>query len=92
MPATSAETILTVGAKSNPNSVAGAITNQIKEFGRSYVRAIGSDAVNQANKAIAISRGQLASTHVDVIMIPGFVEVLISGETKTALQYIVEPR
>jgi stage V sporulation protein S len=92
MPTTGAETILTVGATSNPKSVAGAITHQVKEYGKATVRAIGERAVNQTNKALAIARGQLVQCNVDAVFVLGFVDVKINDEKRTALQYSVGPR
>ena len=48
---------LKVGAKSNPNSVAGALANVFREKGSVEIQAIGAGALNQAIKAIAIARG-----------------------------------
>ena len=48
---------LKVGAKSNPNSVAGALANVMREKGSVEVQAIGAGALNQAIKGIAIARG-----------------------------------
>lgn len=48
---------LKVGTKSNPNSVAGALANVIREKGVLEIQAIGAGALNQSIKAIAIARG-----------------------------------
>ena len=48
---------LKVGTKSNPNSVAGALANVIRQSGNVEIQAIGAGALNQAIKAIAIARG-----------------------------------
>lgn len=52
--------ILKISSKSNVNSVAGALTAQIKEFGKSEMQAVGAGALNQAVKAVAIARGFVA--------------------------------
>ena len=49
--------ILKVSAKSNPNSVAGALAGVIRETGSAEMQAIGAGALNQAVKAVAIARG-----------------------------------
>ena len=49
--------MLKVGAKSNPNSVAGALANVFREKGIVEIQAIGAGALNQAIKAVAIARG-----------------------------------
>jgi stage V sporulation protein S len=84
--------ILKVSAKSVPNSVAGAIAGVIREKGMVEVQAVGAGAANQAIKAIAIARGYLAPTGLDVVCIPAFTSVVIDGEERTAIRLIVEPR
>lgn len=49
--------ILKVSAKSNPNSVAGALAGVLRERGSAEIQAIGAGALNQAVKAVAIARG-----------------------------------
>ena len=49
--------VLKVSAKSNPNSVAGALAGVIRERGCAEMQAIGAGALNQAVKAVAIARG-----------------------------------
>ncbi len=84
--------ILKVSSKSAPNSVAGAIAGVIREHGSVEIQAVGASAVNQAIKAIAIARGYLAPTGVELICIPAFVNVVIDGEDRTAVKLIVEVR
>ena len=43
--------VLKVAAKSNPNSVAGALAGVIREKGKAEMQAIGAGALNQAIKA-----------------------------------------
>ena len=43
--------ILKVSAKSNPNSVAGALAGVLRERGTAEMQAIGAGALNQAIKA-----------------------------------------
>ena len=84
--------ILKISTKSNPNSVAGAIAGLIKERGRAEMQAIGAGALNQAIKAIAIARGFVAPSGVDLICIPAFTEVRIEEEERTGIKLAVEPR
>lgn len=84
--------ILKISTKSNPNSVAGAIAGLIKEKGRAEMQAIGAGALNQAIKAIAIARGFVAPSGVDLICIPAFTEVKIEDEERTGIKLVVEPR
>lgn len=84
--------ILKVSTRSIPNSVAGAIAGVIRESGSVEVQAVGAGACNQAIKAVAIARGYLAPTGVDLICIPAFASVMIDEEERTAIKIIVEPR
>ena len=81
--------ILKVAAKSNPNSVAGAIASVFREKGKVELQAVGAGAVNQAVKAIAISRGYVAPSGVDLVCIPAFTDIEINGEERTAIKFIV---
>jgi stage V sporulation protein S len=84
--------ILKVSATSKPSAVAGAIAGVMREKGRAEVQAIGAGAVNQAIKAVAIARGYLAPSGLDVVCIPSFTDVIINDEERTAIRLIVEPR
>ena len=48
--------------------------------------------INQAIKAIAIARGFIAPSGKNIICIPAFSDILIDGEEKTAIKFIVETR
>jgi stage V sporulation protein S len=84
--------VLKVSAKSNPNSVAGALAGVLRERGTAELQAIGAGALNQAVKAVAIARGFVAPSGVDLICIPAFTDIVIDGEDRTAIKLIVEPR
>lgn len=84
--------ILKVSARSVPNSVAGAIAGVIREKGAVEVQTVGAGASNQAVKAVAIARGYLAPSGIDLICIPAFANVVIDNEERTAIKLIVEPR
>ncbi|NSW89972.1 MAG: stage V sporulation protein S [Firmicutes bacterium] len=84
--------VLKVSAKSNPNSVAGALAGVIREKGTAEMQAIGAGAINQAIKAIAIARGFVAPSGMELICIPAFTDIVIDGEERTAIKLIVEPR
>jgi stage V sporulation protein S len=84
--------ILKVSAKSNPNSVAGALAGVLREQGTAEIQAIGAGALNQAVKAVAIARGFVAPSGVDLICIPAFTDIIIDGEDRTAIRLLVEPR
>ena len=84
--------VLKVSAKSNPNSVAGALAGVIRERGCAEMQVIGAGALNQAVKAVAIARGFVAPSGIDLICIPAFTDITIESEERTAIKLIVEPR
>ncbi|WP_315166649.1 stage V sporulation protein S [Metaclostridioides mangenotii] len=84
--------ILKVSTKSNPNSLAGALASVIRRDGVAEVQAIGAGALNQSIKAVAIARGFLAPSGVDLVCIPAFTEIEIDGNKKTAIKLTIEPR
>ena len=84
--------ILKVGTKSNPNKVAGALTNVYREKGVVEIQAIGAGALNQAIKGVAIARGFLAPSGVNLVIIPAFSDINIDGEERTAIKLIVEAK
>jgi len=81
---------LKVRSKSNPNSVAGALANILREKNNVEIQAIGAGALNQAVKAIAIARGFVAPSGKNLICIPAFTDIIIDGEERTAIKLIVE--
>ena len=87
-----AVTLLKVGSKSDPNKVAGAVAGTIREENRCEMQAIGAGALNQAIKALAIARGFLAPSGIDLICYPAFVDVIIDGNERTAIKLFIEPR
>ena len=84
--------VLKVSAKSNPNSVAGALAGVLREHGRAEMQAIGAGALNQAIKAVAIARGFVAPSGMDLICNPAFIEIEIEGGQRTAIKLLIEPR
>ena len=84
--------VLKVSAQSKPKSVAGALAAVLRENGVAELQAVGAGAVNQAVKAIAITRGFVAPNGIDLTTVPAFAEIEIDGEERTAIKFIVEPR
>ncbi len=84
--------ILKVSTKSNPNSVAGALASVLRQNRCAEMQAIGAGAINQAVKAVAIARGFMAPSGVDLVCIPAFMDVLIDGQERTGIRLIVETR
>jgi stage V sporulation protein S len=83
---------LKVSSHSNPNSVAGALAGVIREHGEAEIQAVGAGAINQSVKAIAIARGFLSPSGIDLVFVPAFTDIEIDGEERTAIKLIVRPR
>ena len=64
----------------------------VKENERAEMQAIGAGALNQAIKAVAIARGFVAPTGVDLVCVPAFAEVQVEGEDRTGIKIVVESR
>ena len=88
------DVVLKVSSKSNPNLVAGALAGTIKESGRAELMAIGAGAINQAIKAVAITRNMFAQSQqdMDLVCIPSFADLKIDDQVRTSIKLIVEPR
>ncbi len=78
--------ILRVSAKSNPNAVAGAIANMMREKHQVRMQVIGAASLNQAIKAIAIARGYVAPSGKSLYCVPSFLDVEIDDEKRTAIR------
>ena len=91
---------LKVSSKSSPASVAGAIAGMMKDGVPVEIQSVGAGAVNQAVKAIAISRGFLSPVGIEIVCVPSFADIVIDGdymlhslvESCTAIRFSVEPR
>jgi stage V sporulation protein S len=81
--------ILKVSSKSAPNSVAGAVAGALRQSGAVEVQVVGAGALNQAVKAIAIARGFLVPSGLDLACVPMFADVQIDGESRTAIRLVV---
>ena len=84
--------VLKVSSKSNPNSCAGALAGVLRQHGAVEVQVVGAGALNQAVKAVAIARGFVADTGLDVVCVPTFADIEIDGESRTAIRLLVEDR
>jgi stage V sporulation protein S len=82
--------VLKVSSKSNPNSVAGALAGAVRGAGAVEVQVVGAGALNQAVKGIAIARGYVTSSGLDLICRPTFADIQIDGESRTAIRLLVE--
>lgn len=81
---------LKVSSKSSPASVAGAIAGMVKDGVPVEMQAVGAGAVNQAVKAIAISRGFLSPVGIEISCIPSFADIIIDGEYRTAIHFAIK--
>lgn len=82
---------LKVGKNSDPRKVAGALAGVVRESDGKPIelQAVGAGAVNQTVKAVAIAKGILAPTGVNLAVSPSFVEIDIDGEERTAIRFRV---
>lgn len=56
------------------------------------VQVVGAGALNQAIKAVAIARGFVADSGLDLVCVPTFADIEIDGESRTAIRLLVEDR
>lgn len=81
-----------VASSSSPTSVAGAISSIIRNQDYLDVDTVGAGSLNQAIKAIAIARGYLVPSGIDLVILPSFKEIEIEGKEKTAVRLRIEKR
>jgi stage V sporulation protein S len=84
--------IIKVSGTSRTSAVAGAIAGVFRENKRAEVQAIGAIAVNQAVKALALSRGYLHEDGYEIVFYPEFVDVEIEDKVRTAIKFVVIER
>lgn len=83
---------LKVSSKSEPNRIAGALANVLREKENVEIQAIGAGALNQAIKGIAIARGFVAPSGKNLVCIPAFSDIIIDGQERTGIKLIVEAK
>mgnify|MGYP000307967066 CR=1 FL=1 len=84
--------LIKVSGSSRTSSVAGAIAGVVRDYKRAEVQAIGSQAVNQAVKALALARRYLERDNIQIVVTPEFVEITIDEKVRTAIRFTVETR
>ena len=84
--------VLKVAPTSKSVLVAGAIAGVVRTWSRVELHAIGAGAVNQAIKAIAISRGYVAPGGLDLVCIPSFIDLSLDVQETTGIRFLVEVR
>ncbi len=82
--------VLKVASTSDVNAVAGAIMGALEKDRAVEAHAIGAGAVNQAVKAIAIARRFIERQGGEIKVTPGFIDLVIGGEGKTGIRFIIE--
>ena len=83
---------LKVSSKSNPNSIAGALANVLRDDDNIEIQAVGAGALNQAIKGIIIARGFVAPSGKNLYCVPSFASIVIDNEERTAIKISVEAR
>lgn len=81
--------VVKVSSRSNPNLVAGAMAALLRESGRAEVLVVGAGALNQAVKAVVVTRSYLSDEGVDVCCRPAFADVDIDGEARTGIRLLI---
>jgi stage V sporulation protein S len=84
--------VIKVAGTSRTAAVAGAIAGVFREKKIAIIQSIGAAAVNQAVKALVLSRGYLAEDGYDVICFAEFTDVEIGDKVRTAIKITVEDR
>lgn len=62
------------------------IAGMVKDGVPVNIQCVGAGAVNQAIKAVAIARGFLIPNGFDISCAPVFSDILINGESRTAIR------
>lgn len=82
---------LRVAARTPPAELASAISHAIYAGNKVILRAIGAGSVNQAVKGIVVAQGYVAQRGISLVNRPGFLEVDMDGEKRTAMTFHVFP-
>ena len=64
----------------------------VRQAGAVEVQVVGAGALNQAIKAVAIARGYVAPSGIDLACVPTFADIEIDGQSRTAIRLLVESR
>ena len=82
--------LIKVSSNSLPGKVAGALTCMLKENKKVTIQVIGASALNQAIKSIAITRGYLIPSGLDLFVVPCFFDLMLGEEIVTSIRLNVE--
>src|SRR5438874_10985384 len=64
----------------------------VRQSGAVGVQVVGAGALNQAIKAVAIARGYVAPSGIDLACVPTFADIEIDGQDRTAIRLLIESR
>lgn len=78
-----------VRADSNCKAVAGSITKSLEAGKTVEVQTIGAGALNQAVKAIAMTRTNVSRAGRDAVTKQGFGDTMIDGKERTLIKQFV---
>ena len=81
-----------VSSSSLPSKVAGALSGLLRVQNSVQIQVIGAASLNQAIKSIAIARGYLIASGIDICCVPAFYDIEIDGEIVTSIRLNVEIR
>lgn len=84
-----ANEIIRVRSNTDPTLLAGAVAKRIRLTGTAHLRAIGAAAISQAVKGITIANDYLAEEGTPIAYTSSFQDLMISGEERTALNFMV---
>ncbi|MCI6155247.1 MAG: stage V sporulation protein S [Bacilli bacterium] len=85
-------TQIKVASSSSVFKVAGAISNIMRNQNYLDISTVGAGSLNQAIKAIAIARGFLIPSGIDIYIIPSFKDIMIGDKEKTAIKIRIEKK
>ncbi len=77
--------LIRVSATSSPFKVAGAIAHTLRDHSGVNVQSIGAGALNQSLKALVYARRYLEKDHLDLLVVPEFVPLMIEEKERTAV-------
>ena len=86
----SSEVIFRVAKDTDTKKLASAIYSNLRNIDSLVLSCLGVPAVNQAIKAVITARSSSISNGFDIILIPYFSEVSISGEEKTSINMLLK--
>lgn len=81
-----------VSSNSKPGALAGALAAEFRQQEKIEVQVIGAGALNQAVKGIAIARGYVAPSGIDLVCTPMFGDLVIDDKGRTTIKLVVEKK